>query len=213
MKKLIAKINKEKVFDVIIVLIVIALYVCVALFIYSNFRERKRKEVKTNIINKVDEQINEIKANQAQEDNGSIPKQITVTYSGINYTVLGKIRIKKIGIYEPILKENTKEAYDASAVKISGPNLNEKGNVSIGGHNFMRGNFFIKINKLVKDDIVTITDLSGTSINYYVYDSGVTSIDDVSYLAQPTDKNEMIVTLVTCTKGGKQRYFVKAKAK
>ena len=96
---------------------------------------------------------------------------------------------------------------------MSGPNLNELGNVSIGGHNFMRGNYFIKINRLVKNDVVTITDLSGRKINYYVYEYGVTNNDDASYLAQPSNNTEKIITLVTCTKGGKERYYVKAKAK
>lgn len=207
MKKIIDKINKEKLFDVVIVLIVIALYIFVGLYIYSNFRERKRQEIADGIIKKVDEQIqkNIIKSNPMEE--------VTLSYEDFNYTVLGKIRIKKINIYQPILKENTKKAYDASVVKISGPNLNENGNVSIGGHNYMRGNFFIKINRLVKDDKITITDLSGREVDYYVYAYGITTIDDASYLAQPLNKDEKIVTLVTCTKGGKERYYVKAKAK
>ena len=116
-------------------------------------------------------------------------------------------------MYQPILKENTKGAYNTALVKMSGPNLNENGNVAIGGHNFMRGNYFIKINKLVKNDVVEITDLSGRKINYYVYEYGVTSKDDASYLAQPSNPNQKIVTLVTCTKGGKERYYVKARAK
>lgn len=207
MKKIIDKINKEKLFNVVIVLIVIALYIFVGLYIYSNFRERKRQEIADGIIKKVDEQIqkNITKSNPMEE--------VTLSYEDFNYTVLGKIRIKKINIYQPILKENTKKAYDASVVKISGPNLNENGNVSIGGHNYMRGNFFIKINRLVKDDKITITDLSGREVDYYVYAYGITTIDDASYLAQPLNKDEKIVTLVTCTKGGKERYYVKAKAK
>ena len=36
---------------------------------------------------------------------------------------------------------------------------------------------------------------------------------DASYLAQPDNKDDRIVTLVTCTKGGKERYYVKARAK
>lgn len=207
MRKIINKINKEKLLNVIIVLIVIGLYVSVGLFIYSNFRERKRQEIADGIIEKVDEQI---------LDNENVDKpvpEVSVKYSGVNYTVLGKIRIKKINIYQPILKENTKKAYDASVVKISGPNLNEKGNVAIGGHNFMRGNFFIKINRLVDGDKVTITDLSGRSIDYYVYKYGVTTVDDASYLAQPENSEDRIITLVTCTKGGEERYYVKAKAK
>ena len=70
-----------------------------------------------------------------------------------------------------------------------------------------------QINRLVKNDIVTVTDLSGRKVNYYVYEYGITSKDDSSYLAQPDDKNTKMITLVTCTKGGKERYYVKAKAK
>ena len=96
---------------------------------------------------------------------------------------------------------------------MSGPNLNENGNVAIGGHNFMRGNYFIKINRLVKNDVVVITDLTGRKVNYYVYEYGVVDKNSASYLAQPDNKNTKMITLVTCTKGGKERYYVKAKAK
>ena len=65
MKKIIDKINKEKLFNVVIFSIVIALYIFVGLYIYSNFRERKRQEIADGIIKKVDEQIqkNIIKSN------------------------------------------------------------------------------------------------------------------------------------------------------
>ena len=43
----------EKIFDVVIILIVIALYFFAGLFIYSNFRERKRNEISNKIIDKV----------------------------------------------------------------------------------------------------------------------------------------------------------------
>lgn len=207
MKKIINKINKEKLFNVIILIIVIALYVFVGLYIYNTFRERKRNELSNEIIDKVDEQIEK---NLKEEVNQN---EIKTTYNGISYTVLGKIRIRKINIYQPILKENTKDAYNASVVKMSGPDLNSNGNVAIGGHNFMKGNFFIKINRLVTNDVVEITDLSGKTVKYYVYEYKVTSDDDSSYLKQPDNSNDKIVTLVTCTKGGKERYYVKAKAK
>jgi len=204
MKKIL---NKEKIINAIIVLIVIGLYVAVFMFIYTNFRERKRNEIANGIIDKVDNQIK-----QNEENNGSVA-EATINYGGFNYTILGKIKIKKINIYQPILKENTAGAYNTALVKMAGPNLNEFGNVSIGGHNFMRGNYFIKINRLVKNDVVTITDLSGRSIDYYVYEYGVVSSDDASYLSQPEDENTKMITLVTCTKGGKERYYVKAKSK
>ncbi len=199
----------EKIFDVVIVLIVVALYIFAGLFIYSNFRERKRNEVSNKIIDKVDEQIKENTSN----DNTATEAEAKVSYAGYNYTAIGKIRIRKIGIYQPILKENTKDSYNASVVKMSGPDLNTKGNVAIGGHNFMRGNFFIKINRLVKDDVVEITDLLGKTVKYYVYEYGIVSADEAGYLKQPDNKDDMMITLVTCTKGGKERYIVKAKAR
>ncbi len=205
MKKMFSKINKEKVFNALILLVVIGLYIVVALLIYTNFRERKRQEISNGIIDKIDDVIEENEDNPVTE--------ATVSYGGFKYTVLGKLRIRKINIYEPILKENTASAYNTALVKMSGPDLNENGNVAIGGHNFMRGNYFIKINRLRENDVVTVTDLTGRSVNYYVYEYGIKSADDASYLAQPDDPNEKIVTLVTCTKGGKERYVVKARAR
>lgn len=196
------------IFNILIILLVISLYVFTFLFIYNDFRERKRKEISNGIIDEIDKKIEENK------DNLNNPlDEIETTYKGVNYTVLGKIRIRKINIYQPILKENTKDSYNVSVVKISGPDLNSKGNVAIGGHNFMKGNFFIKINRLVNNDVVEITDLSGKTVKYYVYEYGITSVEDSSYLKQPDNDNDSIVTLVTCTKGGKERYYVKAKAR
>ena len=196
---------KEKILNFLIILIVVALYVAVFMFIYSNFRERKRQELAGGIIDKIDKVI--------KENDGEVMPEAKVNYGGFKYTILGKLTIKKINIYQPILKENTAGAYNTALVKMAGPNLNENGNVSIGGHNFMRGNYFIKINRLVKNDIVTVTDLSGRKVNYYVYEYGVVDKNLASYLAQPDNKNEKIVTLVTCTKGGKERYYVKARVK
>lgn len=196
---------KEKILNFLIILIVVALYVAVFMFIYSNFRERKRQELAGGIIVKIDKVI--------KENDGEVMPEAKVNYGGFKYTILGKLTIKKINIYQPILKENTAGAYNTALVKMAGPNLNENGNVSIGGHNFMRGNYFIKINRLVKNDIVTVTDLSGRKVNYYVYEYGVVDKNSASYLAQPDNKNEKIVTLVTCTKGGKERYYVKARVK
>lgn len=202
MKEILKKIDKEKILNIFIVIIIVALYIAVFMYIYSVFRERKRQEVKDGILKKVEE----IKPNENMVE-------AEVKYAGYNYTVLGRLRIKKINLYEPILKENTAGAYNTALVKMSGPDLNENGNVAIGGHNFMRGNYFIKINRLRNGDVVNVTDLKGRSIDYYVYEYGITSKDDASYLAQPNEKSMKMITLVTCTKGGKQRYVVKAKAK
>ena len=213
--------NREYIFNILIIFVVVLLYFIVGLFIYNDFRERKRQEMSLDIIKKTEKQIEQIKEELTEGFNLNSKEnidehihidEIKVEYNDLIYSVLGNIKIEKINIYEPILKENTSDAYNISAVKISGPEINEYGNVVIGGHNYMKGNFFIKINKLVKGDVIILTDLKGNSIKYYVYDYGTTTIEDSSYLIQP-NKKERILTLVTCTKGAQERYFVKAKAK
>ncbi|MEG2621221.1 MAG: sortase, partial [Bacilli bacterium] len=169
-------------------------------------RDRKRAEYSNALIDKIDNVI---------KDNDKVinpSAEAEVKYKGNNFTVLGKIKIKKINFYQPILKENTKLAFNTSVVKMMGPDLNNPGNVSIAGHNYMKNVFFMKINKLVVGDIIIITDLSGKSLKYSVYEHNVASADDPSYLA---DNNNYVteITLVTCTKGGKERYYVKARLK
>lgn len=200
------KITINYVINTLIVLLVIGLYVLVFSFIYNSFRERKRNEMAKDIVDKVKDEIKKV------DEHNSID-EVKVKQNNHNFTVLGIIKIKKININEPILKENTKKAYDVSVVKMSGPKLNTYGNVAIGGHNYMKGNFFIKINRLKKGDKVEITDLNNNKVDYYVYDFGTVSINESSYLSQPIDKRIREITLVTCTSGGKQRYFVKAKEK
>ena len=162
------KIKKEYIFNTLIVIVIILLYVFDGLFLYTNFRERKRKEIVNGILDKVDKKIDDNKnAVDNNEINESIESNsIDTNYKGYNYTILGKIRIKKINIYQP-----------------------------------------------VKDDVIEITDIFGNTLNYYVYEYGITSIDDASYLKQPDDETVKMLTLVTCTKGGKERYYVKAKVK
>lgn len=204
-------ITKERVLNISIVLIIIALYIFDAMFLYSVFRERKRTEITSEIIEEVDEQISNHE--EPITSSNSDESSINVKYQNQNYTIIGKLKIEKINMYQPILKENTKDSYNVSVVKMSGPSLNTYGNVAIGGHNYMKSSFFVKINKLVKNDVVEITDLTGATVKYYVYEYGVTSIDDAAYLRQPDDETVKMITLVTCTKGGKERYYVKAKAK
>ena len=211
MNKIKGFVIKEKFFNILIVLIIVALYIFDAMFLYSTFREKKRNEITNIIIEEIDEQIS--KQDKPTTSSNSDEVSFEMKYEEQNYTVIGKIKIEKINIYQPIIKENTKDSYNVSAVKMSGPSLNTYGNVAIGGHNYMKGNFFIKLNQLVKNDVIEITDLTGNTIKYYVYDYGITSIDDASYLKQPLDETIKMITLVTCTKGGKERYYVKAKAK
>lgn len=132
------------------------------------------------------------------------------------YKVIGIVKIPKIEIEYPILDidtynpEKTKEPMKFSIVKYWGGNVNDYGNLSIAGHNNYDGTMFGKTKKLVKGDIVELTDLSKKTIQYEIYDIFVTDPNDVTIL-QTKDENIREVTLITCTNGNKQRLILKAR--
>ena len=67
------KIKKEYIFNTLIVIVIILLYVFDGLFLYTNFRERKRKEIVNGILDKVDKKIDD---NKSAVDNNEINESI-----------------------------------------------------------------------------------------------------------------------------------------
>ena len=132
------------------------------------------------------------------------------------YKVIGIVKIPKINIEYPILDivdidpESAKAPMKISIIKYWGENVNDYGNLSIAGHNNKSGTMFGKTKKLEIGDIVELTDLTGQTIQYSIYDIFVTDPNDVSILL-PKDENIREVTLITCTNGNKQRLILKAK--
>lgn len=132
------------------------------------------------------------------------------------YKVIGIVKIPKINIEYPILDigdidpESAKAPMKISIIKYWGENVNDYGNLSIAGHNNKSGTMFGKTKKLEIGDIVELTDLTGQTIQYSIYDIFVTDPNDVSILL-PKDENIREVTLITCTNGNKQRQILKAK--
>ncbi len=132
------------------------------------------------------------------------------------YKIIGIVKIPKINIEYPILDigdidpESAKAPMKMSIIKYWGENVNDYGNLSIAGHNNKSGTMFGKTKKLEIGDIVELTDLTGQTIQYSIYDIFVTDPNDVSILL-PKDENIREVTLITCTNGNKQRLILKAK--
>ena len=132
------------------------------------------------------------------------------------YKIIGIVKIPKIDIEYPILDigdidpESAKAPMKISIIKYWGENVNDYGNLSIAGHNNKSGTMFGKTKKLEIGDIVELTDLTGQTIQYSIYDIFVTDPNDVSILL-PKDENIREVTLITCMNGNKQRLILKAK--
>lgn len=132
--------------------------------------------------------------------------------NGTNYEVIGILNIPSLGIEYPILSSTSTELLKISLTKYHGANPNEVGNMVVLGHNYQNGQFFSNLHKIKKKDIIKITDLQGTTLNYEVYDFKVIDPYDNSGTSQLTNgKTE--ITLITCYNNGTERFMVKARAK
>lgn len=134
-----------------------------------------------------------------------------VAPSGDTYSIIAKISIPKIDLELTILSKTTTELLKMSACKFWGVNPNEIGNMTIAGHNWLRkGVFFSDVPTLTNGDIIEITDLSGKTIQYSVYDKYLVDPKDTACTDPNTDGTREI-TLVTCNNDSSKRYVIKAR--
>ena len=159
--------------------------------------------------------------------NEEIAKKLTNSYSistlystNTTYTpevkstepfVIGIIRIDKINLNYSILSVSNNDLLDISVCRFAGPMPNEVGNLCIAGHNYVDYKYFSRLNELEINDIITIYDLNGNSIDYSIYEMYESSADDTSCTFQDTN-NTKIVTLVTCNNVNGKRLVVHARA-
>ena len=139
-----------------------------------------------------------------------IERNTSVTSSGQEYHTVAIINIPSIGVNYPILNLTTDELLKISPCYFWGPKPNEVGNFCIVGHNYRNTKFFSKVPTLQNGDIIEITDLSGRTLKYSIYDKYVVDPTDVSCTSQRTNGDKEI-TVITCTNDSSQRVVVKAK--
>ena len=125
------------------------------------------------------------------------------------FNVIGTIRIPSVGIQYPILEKTTPESLNLSITKLSGPELNEVGNVSLAGHHSSRGNLFAKLPLVKIGDTIQITDINKKEISYEVYRIYNVMPDDLEPV-EVTDPDKREITLISCIQGGRKRIIVKA---
>lgn len=186
----------KKVYNfLLIILIFTALVLGIMIFnkYYNEFKNEKQlSEVVTIIENEKEETKKEKKH----------------TYKG--YDVIGIIEIPKIKIKYPILSKTTEESMLVSVTKFWGPGINEIGNITIAGHNNFSGTMFGKTKQLEKNDIIKLTDLNNNTLEYKVFDKYSIDPNDVSCV-ESIEEGTREVTLLTCTKGHKERLIIKAR--
>ena len=151
-----------------------------------------------------------VEEDQSEIENEVIERNTSVTSSGQEYHTVAIINIPSIGVNYPILNLTTDELLKISPCYFWGPKPNEVGNFCIVGHNYRNTKFFSKVPTLNNGDIIEITDLTGRTLKYSVYDKYVVDPTDVSCTSQRTNGDKEI-TVITCTNDSSQRVIVKAK--
>lgn len=151
-----------------------------------------------------------VEEEQSEVENEVIERNTSVTSSGQEYHTVAIINIPSIGVNYPILNLTTDELLKISPCYFWGPKPNEVGNFCIVGHNYRNTKFFSKVPTLQNGDIIEITDLTGRTLEYSIYDKYVVDPTDVSCTSQRTNGDKEI-TVITCTNDSSQRVIVKAR--
>ncbi len=146
--------------------------------------------------------------NQTQTNNTKIDTKTYTSKDGVKYTTEAILKIPKINIEYPVLSATSPDLLFVSINKYWGPQPNEVGNYCIVGHYYENGKMFGKLHKLKNGDKAELTDLSGNTVTYQVYNKYVVQPTDTRCTSQLTDGRKEL-TLITCTNGGKQRLVVK----
>ncbi|MDW7660772.1 MAG: sortase [Bacillota bacterium] len=125
------------------------------------------------------------------------------------YSPIAKIQIDKIGLSVSVLSEWSYELLDISVNKFSGPEPNEPGNFIVIGHNYINKAHFGSLKKVEIGDLIKLTDLSGRTLTYEVFEVLIIKPNEVEKLESD---NPIALTLVTCDTNNEYRLVVKSKA-
>ena len=128
------------------------------------------------------------------------------------FSVIGIIKIDKLGIKYPILSTTTENLLEISPCRYFGPYPNEVGNLCIVGHNYNNETFFGNLHLLRIGDNIEIYDSKNSHLTYEIYDIYEVLENDVSCLSQDTNGKKEI-TLITCNNNNGKRLIVKGKLK
>lgn len=134
-----------------------------------------------------------------------------ITSSGEKYHIIANLKISSLDIDYPILSETSDDLLKISLTKYWGANPNQVGNMVVLGHNYESKKFFSKLHQIQKGAKIQVTDLSGKTLQYTVYDTLIIDPYDNSCTSQLTNgKTE--ITLITCYNRDANRFVVKARA-
>lgn len=203
--------KKLLIYKILIVILILVALVIVGIIAQKQYKDQVYDKENLDIVGVFHNQLEQLQNNNNTDNNNDSQeekKQIELKYKG--YNVIGLIEIPVIELEYPILEKTTKTTMATSISRFSGGEINGYGNVSLAGHNNYSGTMFGKNKNLKMNDKVLLTDLSGITLEYEIYDIFVTDPNDTSIL-ETKDKTKREVTLITCKNGRAERLIIKAR--
>lgn len=189
-KSLVAK--RIVTFSAIVLLVIFVIIISIKIFSKND----------DNNQNKENEQVSQ-EENLPEVVPEDIPEKIE------DFEVLGVISIDKLGLQKNILDKTNDSSLSLSVTKFYGPNLNEKGNFCITGHNYK--DIFAYLGNLEVGDTFYIVDKKNSEkVTYKIYNKYTVNPTELDCLNQET-QGKREVTLITCNPGGLTRLIIKAK--
>ena len=187
-------------------------------YVYSEVQKNACEAVSQDILNDIsmDNTISDkplvvaLDDTEVVENNAQVLDGKYTDEYGNTYTYESILSIPSLGIEYPVLSETSEELLKISINKFWGGSPNSVGNYCIVGHNYKSGKMFGKLSQMKSGDTIKLTDLSGKTLEYKVYDRYVVDPENVACTSQITNGLKE-VTLITCTNGGKQRLIIKCR--
>ena len=210
--------KKKKMYKVQFIMSVIFVFLFSGWYVYSEVQKNACEAVSQDILIDIsmDNTISDkplvvaLDDTEVVENNAQVLDGKYTDEYGNTYTYESILSIPSLGIEYPVLSETSEELLKISINKFWGGSPNSVGNYCIVGHNYKSGKMFGKLSQMKSGDTIKLTDLSGKTLEYKVYDRYVVDPENVACTSQITNGLKE-VTLITCTNGGKQRLIIKCR--
>jgi len=214
----------SKVLTALLIVVIIAIIGTVSYFIYDIYVVKSKNTDLNQVADGFSSSIKKAEKD-TQDNNGDVANPLDTMGEGLErkkvanekqylegYEIMGTISISKTGINYPILEKVTKKSLETSVAILYGVGLNKPGNTTIAGHNYRNGLFFSDNDKLKNGDSIKITDQSGETVNYIIYNMFQTTPSDASYMQRDTEGAREI-SLTTCNDDSSMRLVILAREK
>ena len=188
------KFNKKKLAIVLIILLFV--FVLYVIFIKNN--DDDVVEINANTVNDIQENSIYNEMNNVIVNDVDLKEYVDTDMPDYiqGYGVLGEIVIDEIDMENYILDSTDDYSLNLAVTKFYGPDLNQRGNFVITGHN-ARG-LFNNLKKLEVGDTFYIIDKeTEEKVTYRINEKKTISPTDLDCLNQDTN-NKRVVTLITC---------------